>query len=83
VEGIEPAVVWVPSGVVLWSSCFVRGGGSFRLMTTNAAEPIAFARSTVRRLKFADRTFSAKRCERVANGSGGSRGTTNAAPGVR
>lgn len=42
----------------------------------------AFARGTVRRLKFADRTFSAKRRERIANRSGGTSDITDAASRV-
>jgi hypothetical protein len=83
VEGIERVVVWVLVGIVPRLLRFVCWGGSSRLITSKTAEPNAFARSTVWRLKFADRTFSAKRRERIANRSGGSSRTTNAAPGVR
>jgi hypothetical protein len=82
VEGIELAVIRVLFGLILWPLRFVCWSGSSRLITSKAAELIAFARSTVRRLKFADRTFSAKGRERVANRSGGSCGTANAAPDI-
>lgn len=81
-EGIETGVVWGRSGFALWRLALACWSGSFRLITSKTAEPTAFARSTVRRLKFADRTFSAKRRERFADRPGSSRGITNAAPGI-
>ena len=72
VEGIELAVIRVLFGLVLWPLRFVCWSGSSRLITSKAA----------RRLKFADRTFSTKGRERVANRSGGSCGTANAAPDI-
>jgi len=72
---------------VLWSPRFALWSVSPRFeVDLNAAEPQclnALAQGSVWRLKFADRTFRAKSRERIANGSGGSPDTANAATRVR
>jgi len=73
--------------VVLWPMrCLSWSGSSWFKDGGNTDEPEyanGFAHGTVRRLKFADRTFSAKGRERVANRSGGGRDAANAAPSFR
>jgi hypothetical protein len=82
---VESAVV--RRQLVLWPARLALRSGSLRFeVDLNAAEPEspnALAQGSVRRLKFADRTFRAKSRERIADRSGGSPDTANAATSVR
>jgi hypothetical protein len=84
-KSVESVVVRCELGLwplrFVWRSSWSRFQVGWNSVEANYAN--AFAQCTVRRLKFADRTFSAERRERFANRSGSSRDAANAAPSVR